>query len=214
MGRRAKGAFVGGFLALTTVVGLASADGTRPQTTVRTPGTWRTSPASPERINHRLDELAAAYDHVPRVVLFDIAYPSDEDALAGHALLLVTAVSQKKEELPLKRVYVVRGADEVELKTVKTVLSSSPNSSDPVARALGAYRADALYLLPIRLPAVPGALLVDFAEGRSAMKVAEFGDALPPAVARLTANTYSGHGIAADALDTFMRREFPGFFRE
>ena len=70
---------------------------------------WRDKPATPARMNQRIEEAAVRYQSnapIPRVVLYDIAYPHDAEeyaALDGHAVMLTTALSQERAELPLKK---------------------------------------------------------------------------------------------------------------
>ena len=73
-----------------------------------------------EDLDQQLHDMAAEYGpqygSVPRVALFDVAYPStpaEDSALNRNALLLVTVVTQDAGELPLERIY-VRGIDGVE----------------------------------------------------------------------------------------------------
>lgn len=179
---------------------------------------WRDRPATPERMNQRIEEAALRYQSsapVPRVVLYDIAYPHDERefaALDGHAVMLTTALSQERAELPLKRVYVSAGGKEIELKAVRQVLSEQADPASATAKTFGAFRADTLYLLPVQLRMRPGDLMVDFGGNRTGFKMATLGTPVPDEISRLPTRAPTGAGPSDKALEDFIRREFPSFF--
>lgn len=179
---------------------------------------WRDQPATPERMNQRIEEAAVRYQSeapIPRVVLYDIAYPHDAReyaALDGHALMLTTALSQERAELPLKRVYVSAGGKEIELKAVRQVLSEQADAGSATAKTFGAFRADTLYLLPMYLRMSPGDLMVDFGGNRTGFKVATMGTPVPDEISNLPTKAPTGAGPSDKALEDFVRREFPSFF--
>jgi hypothetical protein len=178
------------------------------------------APVTPENMRRRIEEAAAKYQEhapVPRILLYDIGYPRDAEEYArldGHAVLLVTALSQERGELPLRRLYVSAGGREVELKPLKLALSEQTAALDLAARTFGPFREDALYLLPLHLRARAGELLADFASNRTRMKLADFGTPLPDDVSGFGVKPPTGSGPSADALQEFIRREYPSFFRE
>ena len=178
-------------------------------------GGWRNEPVTPESMNQRLEEAAvqyAAHAPIPRIVLFDIGFPINEQeyaALDGNAVILFTAVSQTREELPLQRVYVLSEGKEVELKLVRVVLAELKTTNTQSAKTFGRFRADALYLLPISLRAKNVDLLVDFQVNRSGFKLATLGPPLPDHLNRLISVKTSGAGPSQSALETFIKREYP-----
>lgn len=179
---------------------------------------WRKQPATPQRMNQRIEEAAIKYQAnapIPRVVLYDIGYPHNEQeyaALDGNAVILVTAVAQDREELPLKRVYVVIDGKEVELKQIKLVLSETGSNKSVSSQTFGAFRADALYILPIKLRLAVGDLNTDFAKAKSGFKMATFGTPVSNDVGQLIVKGVKGTGLSQVALDEFIKREFPSFF--
>jgi hypothetical protein len=181
---------------------------------------WRNTPATPERMRQRIEEAAVRYrDYapVPRLILYDIGYPRDvlEYAnLDGHAVVLLTALSQERVELPLRRVYVSVNGKEVELRLLKLVLSEQAADGDVTARTFGRFRADALYMLPLYLRTRAGDLLADFDRNRTGLKVAAFGTPLPDEISKLGIKPPTGVGPFADTLEEFIRREYPSFFKE
>lgn len=203
-----EGNFVGNFL-----------DSYQPQSVVEAP-VWRDKPVTPERMSQRIEEAAIKYQTnapIPRVVLYDIGYPRNDQeyaALDGHAVILVTALAQEREELPLQRVYVLIDGKEIELKLLKLVLSEQRVTGSISAKTFGAFRADALYLLPMHLRMKAGDLLADFGRNRMAFKVATFGTPVSAEVSRLTVKALTGAGPSDETLEEFIKREYPSFFRE
>jgi len=179
---------------------------------------WRDQPATPERMNQRIEDAAARYqgtDPIPRVVLYDIGYPHDEQEFAdldGNAVILVTAIAQERGELPLKRVYVSIDGEEIELKQIKLVLSERSTNKNASAKIFGSFRADALYVLPIKLRMSAGDLNADFAKNKSGFKLATFGTPVSEDVGKLAKKSSNGSGPVEKTLDMFIRREFPSFF--
>lgn len=183
-------------------------------------GVWKKQPVTPAHMNERIEKAAleyAAAAPIPRLVLYDIGYPKDGEeyaALDGHAVILFTVVSQTREELPLQRVYAVVEGKEVELKLIKVVLAELPTTESATAKTFGRFRADALYLMPMSLRMKKPDLLVDFQTNRSAFKVATLGTPLPDDLSRMMSIKPSGAGPSQDALETFIKREYPTFFQE
>ena len=203
-----EGNFVGNFLDTYQVTHVLSAP------------TWGNKPATPSSMNAQLEKAAVQYAAnapVPLIVLYDIGFPNDEKeyaALDGNAVILFTAVAEDREELPLQRAYVVSEGKEIELKLIQVVLAevNMPNSAS--AKTFGKFRADALYLLPVSLRAQNVELLVDFQGNRKAFKVAAFGTPLPDVVKRLLVIKPAGAGPSQEALELFLRREYPSFFQD
>jgi hypothetical protein len=203
-----EGNFVGKFL-----------DSYQPQSVVEDPA-WRNKPATPDRMSQRIEEAAIKYQAnapIPRVVLYDIGFPhNDQEAarLDGHAVILLTALAQERGELPLQRVYVLADGKEIELKLLKLVLSEQPADGSITAKTFGAFRADALYLLPMYLRLKAADLLVDFGKNRMGFKVATFGTPVSADVGRLNIKPPTGTGPSNEMLEEFIRREYPSFFKE
>jgi hypothetical protein len=90
---------------------------------------WRQMPATPEEINKKIEKAALqAKDEgsISFSVYYNIAYPEDSseyEALNGHAILMVTAISHNQEDLPLKSVCVQQDTERNELKLIRMVLS-------------------------------------------------------------------------------------------
>ena len=200
-----EGNVVGNFLDLFQVTHVTSAS------------VWRNRPVTPAAMNERIEEAAikyAANAPIPRIVLYDIGFPDGEKEYAtldGNAVMLLTAISQNREELPLQRVYVFSEGKEIELKPLNVVLAETESNTTPSAKAFGRFRADALYLLPMSLRVKNADLLVSFQSNRP-FKLATFGTPLPNDLKRLILIKPSGAGPSQSALETFIKREYPSFF--
>ncbi len=183
-------------------------------------GVWRDMPVTPARMSQRIEEAAIKYQAnapIPRVVLYDIGYPHNDQeyaALDGNAVILITALAQAREELPLKRIYVLIDGKEIELKPIKQVLSEQSAANNISAKTFGAFREDALYLLPIYLRMKSADLMVDFARDRMGFKMATFGTPVSADVSKLTIKSQTGTGPSDRALEEFIKREYPSFFKE
>jgi hypothetical protein len=171
-------------------------------------------------MNQRLDDAATqneAYAPIPRIALYDIGYPQSDDEfkeLGGYAVLLITAVSQQQDELPLKRVYVLLDGKEIDLKPISSVLSTPSSGSKTVVDTFGAYRSDDLYLLPVYLRLKSADLLIDFAKNRLGFKIATFGTPVSTQVGALHIGPPTVSRPAETVLQAFIKREFPGFSSE
>ena len=202
-----EGNFVGNFLdsfQVTHVIGATE---------------WGKQPVTPAHMNQRIEEAAvkfAANAPIPRIVLYDIAFPEDEKeyaALDGNAVILLTAASQNRDELPLQKVYAVSEGKEIELPLLKVVLAELEQNDVASVKTFGRFRADALYLLPMSLRVKNVDLLVDFQVNKTAFKIAAFGTPLPDDVNHLVSIKPSGAGPSQAALETFIKREYPSFFQ-
>jgi hypothetical protein len=201
-----EGNFVGKFL-----------DTYRPQYIVET-SVWRNQPATPARMSQRIEEASIKYQAnapIPRVILSDIGYPRTEEeyvALGGNAVILVTVLCQDKNELPLARLYVAVDGKETDLKQIQLVLSEQTTNKTASVTTFGAFRADALYLLPIRFRTSPGDLMADFARNKSGFKVLAFGTPVSEDVGKVIKKSPNSTAILEGALEAFIKREFPSFF--
>jgi hypothetical protein len=203
-----EGNFVGNFL-----------ETYRPQPVVERP-VWRNQPATPERMNQRLEEAGVKYQAdapYPRGVLWDIGYPHNDQEyveLDGYAVILITALTQERDELPLKRVYVLADGKEIELKLIKEVLSEQSGAKSAAAKTFGPFRADALYLLPVYLRIKTTDLMADFAKNKMGSKIGIFGGTVSAEVSKLTIKPPTGVGPSDKVLQQFIKREFPSFFKD
>jgi hypothetical protein len=144
--------------------------------------TWAGEPTVPESMALRVEAAANQYQQygsVPRVALFDIAYPlSDAElkSMGGYGVLLLTVLSHDATELPPKRLYGVISGVEIPLPLI-TATTSPTRQTARVSKVLGAHRWDALYLFPIYLLQDSAQIKVDFAANRAGFVLGAFSSA-------------------------------------
>ncbi|MCC6887850.1 MAG: hypothetical protein IT536_04875 [Hyphomicrobiales bacterium] len=174
-------------------------------------------PMSPQAMDKRLHEQAALIQKVnpvgaDRVVVYDLRWPKDADeykALGKNALLLIGAVTRNKKELPVKKVYLRIGEKDIVLRRVfskRTELSAASS----VAKLFGAFREDALFVVPIGSLLASGTVFADFALNRTEFRL---NSAPPGAPAFVKADTDKGEGSdpSPDTLKTILARDYPGY---
>jgi hypothetical protein len=84
--------------------------------------------------------------------------------------MLLTVISQKSEELPLKRVYVQAGGSETPLQRLST-WRSNVDSKLLAYERYGRYREDGFYLLPVGPMTREGMVIADFAADKVSLNV-------------------------------------------
>lgn len=179
------------------------------------PGSQSNSPAAPELVEGRIAAAAREYRQyapVPRVAFFDIAYPADTAEyrrMGGHAVILVTALSQIRDELPVTP-YLRTKTGDVTLRLVTWVVGGGNPSDSIVPTVFGTNRIDALYLIPVHQAALGADLLVDYARNRTGFKLGSIAASLPPAL-QPTPRVAAGAQPAPDAILRLIQREYPGF---
>jgi hypothetical protein len=125
---------------------------------------------TPERVIADLEGFAKRRQEevgtpAPRGYSFRIGLPdsaAEFAALGGYAPMLLTVLSQKPEELPVKRVYIQSGGQEAVLQELSSWLSDV-DSKLLAFKIYGPYREDGFYLVPIGPLAREGVVLADFA---------------------------------------------------
>jgi len=174
---------------------------------------WNRTAVSNAALDARLNEAAVQYRiyaPVPRIAMYDIAYPKDSAeavALGENAVLVVTAVVQDTSEIPLRRVYVQTATGVQELSLVAALASHTGDSV--VSGTFGRFRFDAVYLLPLQLRSTAGDLLTDFAAHRDAFRFTHFDGQRPQALQELGRPSSGTAQPPAAVLRAFMRREYP-----
>jgi hypothetical protein len=178
---------------------------------------WAKVPTIPEGMKQRVEASAIefqAHAPVPRIALFDIAFPAtaaEFQSTGGYAVLLLTALSQEKVELPPRRLYVALDGKQHALELISTV-SAYSEASPLVASVLGSNRWDALYGFPVYLMQDGAQLTMDFSANRDGFVLGTFSTAdrdvlgyeVPDGGASVT-------GQASDSIMEMVAREYPGF---
>ena len=183
-----------------------------------------TNAALVERIHHRALEIRKMLQQYEisrqhdaprplRMAFLDIAWPRDSPeytALAGYAVLTLTAFSQDSLELPISRLYIEADERQSDLELVVAVSSRVPRNDSIVGTTLGPYRTDALYLIPVSMAWSKGRLLADFAVHRTAFHIHEFTGEPPPSIRDLPSSPATT-APPREAVVEFVAREFPDF---
>jgi len=173
---------------------------------------------TPADMDKRLEEQAADTKKIApraaRVALVDFAWPMSREeyrATAKFVVVLVVAVSQQEQELPLKRLYVQSGGRTVALQKIASERRSVPEGSE-VEKVFGRFREDSFYLAPAGAMMRKGDLLIDFAINRSGFRVYEL-PGTPPDFVRADRNPNPARGAKPDpgALRAMIEREYAGF---
>jgi hypothetical protein len=135
------------------------------------------------------------------------------EALGRYAVMLLTVLSQKSEELPVKRVYIRADGKEVPVQPLSS-WRSEVDATLLSAKIFGRFREDGFYLLPMGSLLRDGQVLIDLAANRTGWTMM----ALPSNGAKASraatfANTDPAPNAKPDlkALQAFVRKKFPGF---
>jgi hypothetical protein len=182
------------------------------------PTRWHNSKVNNQRINDRWAGLAeeyVSYLPIPKAAIFDIGYPQSRDEfdrMDGYALLLVSALSQTKDELPISRVYVTLDGKDIELAQVHSVLTTAAGLNESVTRGFGAFRMDAMYAFPVWLRFEPGVLQLEYARDKNPVVMTKFTNSVSPMVESLPRRKPAGKSYPAGPVEQFMKREYPGYF--
>jgi hypothetical protein len=174
---------------------------------------WSKQPISNPVLDDRIRDAASqyqAYAPIPRVAFYDIAYPKDSaeaSALAGYAVMVVTALVQDSTELPLSSLYLHTAAGDRPIDPLSAIAS---DVSDPVIRGtFGRFRLDALYLLPLSRRLEPGDLLADFATHRKRFRLGQFDGQAPDQVRQLGTIREPTQLPPSAAVAAIVHREYP-----
>lgn len=179
-------------------------------------GYWASQPVSPMEMNLRVESAAAEYEEyapVPRVALYDIAYPKDIEefsATDGNGLLLVVVVVQDDRETPPKRVYLRAQGKDVPLTLISSV-SSKQGGDTKVTKVFGRSRWEGLYYFPVYLRQEAETLMLDFAINRQGFILGDFTDSSAEELKYLPSTKPNGIGASITKLIAFIDREYPGF---
>ena len=171
--------------------------------------TWRNTPLTNAVLDDRIRQAAERYREyapIPRVAFYDIAYPRDPEeleALGGHAVIAVTALSQDSTELPVARLYLERASGLHRLSAVGGAASRVGEAT--IASVFGDYRADALYLIPVNDGTKPAEIMMDFRRNREGFRLGTG----PGAIDELPIRRAELNRPSAETVARFIQREFP-----
>ncbi len=159
--------------------------------------------------------LERGRDPVARYRKFNIWWPrtrGEYARMARYTVMLLTVVTQKREELPLARVYIRAGGHDVLLRKIASQRSEY-DANNVAGKMFGHYREDAFYLVPGAALMRDGVVLADFSANRKGMGVVK----LPTAVGQKRARQFPAGDPSPkgkpdpETLKALMLRNFPGF---
>ncbi|HVT54562.1 MAG TPA: hypothetical protein VHD34_00745 [Xanthobacteraceae bacterium] len=169
-----------------------------------------------KRLEHSAEKLNKANPAgADRAAQFDFAWAQDEEeykALAKHVIVLVSAVSKTKKELPLKRVYIRdKWRHEIPLEQISSERREVPKDSITYS-IFGPYREDSFYLAPAGLMKGEGEVLADFAANRTGFRLYVL-PGTPPDFIEADRHATSAKNARPDpvALKAILEREYSGF---
>jgi len=124
------------------------------------------------------------YGHVARATHHDMAYPIDPDEyvrMGGFGILWVTSHSQIKDELPIKNLRIlIHDNGTIYLDPIYTFPTEEKNQF--VAKVLGKYRSDSIYMIPFFEEEKGAMLLADYSANRKDFKLGGLENEYPPEV--------------------------------
>ena len=140
-------------------------------------GKLETGVVTPERVTQQIEEWAKQRQEsggpsarVAHVWIFFAGSPNEFAALGRYSVLLLTVVTQRSEELPLKRVYIRANDRDVPVQKLSS-WRGDVDSALLTHKIYGPYRETGFYLLPTGMTLRDGQLLADFAVNRTGMPV-------------------------------------------
>ena len=130
--------------------------------------------------------------------------------LGGYSVMLLTMISQKSEELPVKRVYIQAGTSEIAVQKLSS-WRSEVDSKLLAYEMYGHYREDGFYLLPVGPMTRDGTLVVDLTADKVRLRILKLPS--PAVMARKFAQPDPVPGAKPDAraLRDLIQRKFTGF---
>jgi hypothetical protein len=169
-----------GRLAAAATIGLVAASLAQAQTTPAPDapdGKLETGVVTPERVTQQIEEWAKQRQEsggpsarVSHVWIFFAGGPNEFAALGRYSVLLLTVVTQRSEELPLKRVYIRANDRDVPVQKLSS-WRGDVDSALLTHKIYGPYRETGFYLLPTGMTMRDGQLLADLAANRTGMPV-------------------------------------------
>ncbi len=175
---------------------------------------------SPDRINTEIEGFAKKRQEsnpnpAARAPFFKIAYaanPSEFAGLGRYSVMLLTAISQKSEELPLKRVFIRASGQDVPLQQVMS-WRSDVGAGTLARKVYGSYREDGYYLVPTGMMVRDGQMLLDFTANAAGVTFLQLPSTAAPNATKSFPNLDPAPGGKPDlnALKAFIARKFAGF---
>ena len=211
-----------GRLAAAAIIGVVAASLAHAQTTPAPDapdGKLETGVVTPERVTQQIEEWAkqrqesgAPSARVAHVWIFYAGGPNEFAALGRYSVLLLTVVTQRSEELPLKRVYIRANDRDVPVQKLSS-WRGEVDSALLTHKIYGPYRETGFYLLPTGMTLRDGQLLADFAANRTGMPVLQLPNKGAPDQVRRFPNLDPARGARPElrVLQALLEKRTAGF---
>lgn len=130
------------------------------------------------RIAKRLEESAQELGRkgiVKRFAMYDVALPADNEEYIGlnkNAIVMISAVTRDKAELPIKKAYIRSASGVVVLEGILSIPMDVV--SPQVKSVFGDYQEDYCYLLPFYLTVSNATLVVEWGDNSDPFVLGEF----------------------------------------
>jgi hypothetical protein len=181
------------------------------------PGAW-----TPQRQAEQIEAKAKQHEEYygyPRelersyyFVVWDPVDAAEFSAMARYSLMLLSVLTQKSEELPLKRVYLRTVDREIPLVKISS-WRATVEQSLLTHKMFGPYREDGFYLFPTAAYLRVGQIRADFALSRSGLPIIEFPTESVPAWLKELQNSDPEPNAlpSLKMLQAFIKRKTSGF---
>jgi hypothetical protein len=126
--------------------------------------------------------------------------------------MLLTVITQKAEELPLNKVYVRAGGNDVPIMKISNWRSDVATGT-LAHKVYGPYREDGFYAIPTGMLVRDGQLLIDFAANRNGLVFLQLPSTAAPQNTKNFPNLDPEPNAKPDlkALQALIQLKFPGF---
>jgi hypothetical protein len=183
-------------------------------------GKRSTGVVTPDRLIGQMENFAKTREDggrpaLPRGTTFFLLYADNASELAAlgrYSILVLSVLTQKPEELPLKRVY-IRAKDQDIPLTKLSSWRSEVSNKPLVQKMYGSYREDGLYLFPTGMALRDGQLRVDFAANSTGLPLLQLPVKDPPERVKTFQNSDPAPNAKPNllALQKFLARKTSGF---
>jgi hypothetical protein len=165
------------------------------------------------RLSRLLADVESANLDSDRLTVYDAVLPSDSEeyqSTGGYGLLLVSAATRDKTEIPIARVYALVAGKVTPLTRIASQLSL-PTGPRGAVDITSMSREDSFYLLPVDVATAQGVLLADFSAHRAGFTVGALPVASNDAIAKLLSKPATNLRPDAAAIRQFLDQEYQGF---
>lgn len=151
------------------------------------------------------------YGQIARATNHDMAYPIDSNEYSkmnGFGILWVTSHSQLKEELPIKNLRI--SIENIGIIDLEPIYSFPTVEQDKlVAKVLGKYRSDAIYMIPFFEEVKGSTLIADYSLNRTNFILGKLEKNFPPEIGKPIRLPSVINYPDMDIFNVMLEREYP-----